>query len=273
MKKPLVLILLGSLLLASCMPPTPPGPIVEPAPGPVTPVDPITPVEPVPPATPTPLTSLSGSVRLADAPQMMVSDHTNEDAIGKTLELHLETSSTVTGPQAPLSSAVIGSDLGYTISLPTPDAATLEPVEAPPMSGGCAIERFELSDVALKTAGGYFTVTLHDENGTAGSARDRVAEIGYQSEQTGNTTISTHMGRALIYADRNAQVLLVQKCSYEGSVSEYLTDFDLKQGWNIVEHISRVEGTTYEDGRMTFKHSSAAKVIAPDTRMTLYGTH
>lgn len=215
MTKFLPLALLSSLLLAAC---TPNPPIVEPAP------------EPIPAA----VTNVSGTMHLGQQSRAgtPTNGHTDTDAIGKTLIFSI---GNPTGTEQKATTTV-GSDLKYTITLPTPTDAAMSPA---------TVQDFDDCTTTVKTitpgsraAYGDFGLQAHaDQVHPLASVLDTVTA-------TGGVTTSVNV----MYFNQDGRADVIGTCPTGDA--RITAQFDMKitfrKGWNVYKQV--VTTTVNADG-------------------------
>ncbi|MDP9765475.1 hypothetical protein [Deinococcus enclensis] len=219
MTKPLPLPLLSSSLFSAC---TPNPPIVEPA------------REPVPAA----VTSVSGTVHLSGLSRTYAGSpatgHTDADVIDKLL---VSSSGNATGIEAK-STATVGSNLKYTITLPTPTDAALLPA---------AMDDFNACTTTMNatTPGSRATYGTFDLQAHPDQAHPLVSIL---QAPTGTSTAITSLH--VMYYNQDGRTDVVGTCPSDILNRTVQVDVHLtfREGWNVfkqvVTHTLNADGTS-----------------------------
>ncbi|WP_022803271.1 hypothetical protein [Deinococcus ficus] len=180
-------------------------------------------VEPLPsfPA----VTTVSGTVHLGT--QMdgtPTSAHTDADAAGKTLKVFVNSSA----GDGTSTTTTVGSDLKYTITLPTPKDTELVPLDFS-MFDTCTFTKKAITE-GIRGTGANFTLEAHPDT-THYLLPALLVRSG--ADATGTT-----MG--VSYVNQDSRVTLAGTCkSPDGKTTMTLNmDVTFKKGWNVVKQVT-----------------------------------
>jgi hypothetical protein len=230
MKKVLAPVLLGSLFLASCNPaPTP---------------------EPEPDKFPA-VTSVSGTVHLGtQADGTPTNGHVDADAAGKSMHVWVSTSAgNGTGVDV-----TVGSDLKYTVTLPTPLDSEVSPFNLTNYDA-CTMSAKTVT-AGMKGTSADFSLNAHPETNTMHYLEPVRLEL--------NATGGTATVKSVTYVNMDGVLQLKGVCKSPDGTQTTNVDIDLKlkKGWNIYTTITTAVRSS--DGKLVTDFTSRNDAGAVD---------
>ncbi|ASN83139.1 hypothetical protein [Deinococcus ficus] len=180
-------------------------------------------VEPLPsfPA----VTTVSGTVHLGTQMDGTTTNaHTDADAAGKTLKVFVNSSA----GDGTSTTTTVGSDLKYTVTLPTPKDTELTPLDFS-MFDTCTFTKKFVTE-GTRGSGANFTLEAHPD-----TPHYLMPALLVRS---GANATGTTMG--VSYVNQDSRVTIAGTCKSPDSKTTMTLDLDVtfKKGWNIVKQVT-----------------------------------